>query len=67
MLSLDFNNEIVKAAPIAGAATADVATRFQGLTMSDWFYIAVIIYTIAQTVVMIFKTVKDEQRKDKEG
>lgn len=67
MLSIDFKEGVIKAAPIAGAATADVATRFQGLTMSDWFYIAVIIYTIAQTVVMIFKTVRDEQRKDKEG
>lgn len=66
MLSIDFKEGIIKAAPIAGAAGADVATRFAGLSMSDWFYIAVITYTIAQTAVMIFKTIKDEKRKDKQ-
>lgn len=66
MLSIDFKEGVIKAAPIAGAAGADVAAKVAGLTLSEWFYITVIVYTIAQTLVMIFKTVREEQRKDKE-
>lgn len=49
MLSLDFNNEIVKAAPIAGAAGVDgVARMFFGMTLNEWFYTAAILYTVVQ-------------------
>ncbi|WAK44892.1 hypothetical protein pEaSNUABM57_00010 [Erwinia phage pEa_SNUABM_57] len=49
MLSLDFNNEIVKAAPIAGVAGADgVARLFWSLSLNEWFYVAAIAYTVAQ-------------------
>lgn len=49
MLSLDFNNEIVKAAPIAGVAGADgVARLFWGLSLNEWFYVAAIAYTVVQ-------------------
>ena len=49
MLSLDFNNEIVKAAPIAGVAGADgVARMFYGMTLNEWFYVAAIAYTVVQ-------------------
>lgn len=65
-LSIDFQNGVVKYVPVAGAATADVASRVSGLTLSDWFYVAVITYTIAQTVVLVFKTVMDEKRRNKE-
>ncbi|HGB1428956.1 TPA: type II holin [Yersinia enterocolitica] len=41
MLSLDFNNEIVKAAPIAGAVGIDgVARVFYDMTLNEWFYVA---------------------------
>lgn len=64
MLSLDFNNEIVKAAPIAGVAGADsVARLFWGLSLNEWFYVAAIAYTVAQigakVVDVIIKWKKD--------
>lgn len=65
MLSIDFNNEVVKVAPIAGTAIADGAVRaFFGLTLNEWFYVAAIAYTVAQTFVLIYKAVKGG--KDKE-
>ncbi|WP_145430292.1 phage holin family protein, partial [Staphylococcus hominis] len=49
MLSLDFNNEVIKAAPIAGVAGADgVARLFWGLSLNEWFYVAAIAYTVVQ-------------------
>lgn len=66
-LSVDFQNGVVKYVPVAAGAGADVASRFAGLSLSDWFYVAVITYTIAQTIVLIFKTVMDEKRKSKGG
>ena len=49
MLSLDFNNEVVKAAPIVGTGVADGAARlFFGLSLNEWFYVAAIAYTVAQ-------------------
>jgi len=66
-LSIDFQSGVVKYVPVAAGAGADVASRFAGLSLSDWFYVAVITYTIAQTVVLIFKTVMDEKRKNKGG
>nr|AAA92524.1 lysis protein [Enterobacteria phage T3] len=47
MLSLDFNNELIKAAPIVGTGVADVsARRFFGLSLNEWFYVARIAYTV---------------------
>lgn len=58
MLSIDFNNEVVKAAPIAGAAAADATLRlFWGLTMNEWFYVAAIAYTVAQIGAKIVDTI----------
>lgn len=65
-LEIDFTNGVVRAAPIAVGAGAEVASQVAGMTLSDWFYAAVIIYTIVQTVVLVFKTVMDEKRKNKE-
>lgn len=66
-LEVDFTNGVVRATPIAVGAGADVASHFAGLTLSEWFYATVIVYTIAQTVVMVYKTVMDEKRKNKGG
>lgn len=64
MLSIDFNNEVVKATPIAVTAGADVTARlFFGLSLNEWFYVAAIVYTIAQIWALVYKTLK---RKDKE-
>jgi len=65
-IEMDFQNGVVKYVPVAAGAGADVASRFAGLSLSDWFYVTLITYTIAQTVVMVFKTVMEEKRKSKE-
>ena len=57
MLSLDFNNEIVKAAPIAGAVGVDGTLRlFWGLSLNEWFYVAAILYTFVQVGALIKRT-----------
>ena len=65
-LEIDFTNGVVRATPIAVGAGAEVASQVAGMTLSDWFYAAVIIYTIVQTIVLVFKTIMDEKRKNKE-
>uniref|UniRef100_A0AAU8BVB1 Class II holin n=1 Tax=Pseudomonas phage PMBT23 TaxID=3137284 RepID=A0AAU8BVB1_9VIRU len=65
-LEIDFTNGVVRAAPIAAGAGAEVASQVAGMTLSDWFYAAIIFYTIMQTIVLVFKTVMDEKRKNKE-
>ncbi|AEJ81511.1 holin [Erwinia phage Stepyanka] len=58
MLNIDFNNEVLKAAPIAGAASADVVTRyFYGLSLNEWFYVAAIAYTVAQIGAKVVDTI----------
>lgn len=65
MLSIDFNNEIIKAAPIAGTAAADGASRLiWGLSLNEWFYVAAIIYTFAQTFALLWRTMKGRDRKE---
>lgn len=57
MLSIDFNNEIIKAAPIAGTAVADGASRLiLGLSLNEWFYVAAILYTFVQVGALIKRT-----------
>lgn len=57
MLSIDFNNEVIKAAPIAGAVGADATLRtFWGLSMNEWFYAAAIAYTVAQILAKAVET-----------
>lgn len=63
---IDFTNGVVRAAPIAAGAGAEVASQVAGMTLSDWFYATIIFYTFVQTAVLIFKTVMDEKRKNKE-
>ena len=49
MIELDFNNELVKAAPIVGTGVADGAARlFSGMSLYEWFYVAAIHYTVVQ-------------------
>lgn len=68
MLSIDFNNEVIKAAPIAGTAAADATTRLLwGLSLNEWFYVAAIIYTFAQTFALVWRTIKGSTKKAKEA
>lgn len=66
MLSLDFNNEIIKAAPIAGTVAADGAVRmFYGLSLNEWFYIAAIAYTVVQIGAKVVDKILDWKREAK--
>ena len=67
MIELNFNEGVIRATPVVAAAGADVASRFAGLTMSDWFYAAAIIYSLTQTALLVYKTtiaVKENQKKE---
>lgn len=59
MINIDFQKEVITASPIVGTAAADVASRyFFGLSLHEWFYVAAICYTVAQTFVVVYKAVK---------
>lgn len=67
MLSLDFNNEVIKAAPIAGVAGADsVARLFWGLSLNEWFYVAAIAYTVVQIGAKVVDKIIDWKKANKE-
>ncbi|UIS73826.1 holin [Pasteurella phage vB_PmuP_PS07] len=56
-IQLDFNNEVVKAAPIVGTAGADgVARLFWGLDLNEWFYVLAILYTAVQILAKLVDT-----------
>lgn len=67
MLSFDFNNEVLKATPIAGTVVGDTASKLiGGFSINEWFYIAAIAYTVAQIVAKIVDTIinwKTQQSK----
>lgn len=67
MIEMNFNEGVIRATPVVGAAGVDVASRFAGLTMSDWFYAAAIIYSLTQTALLVYKTIKAVQSNKKEG
>lgn len=67
MLSFDFNNEVLKAAPIAGAVGVDGAARlFFGLSLNEWFYVAAILYTVAQIGAKVVDTLIKYKKETKE-
>ncbi|QDB73381.1 class II holin [Klebsiella phage IME304] len=67
MLSLDFNNEVIKAAPIVGVAGADgVARLFWGLSLNEWFYVAAIAYTVVQIGAKVVDKIIDWKKANKE-
>lgn len=60
MISIDFNNGIVQAAPVAGAAATDAVSRLiLGLSLNEWFYLSAILYSIAMTFIAVYKAVKE--------
>ncbi|WP_236452015.1 hypothetical protein, partial [Escherichia coli] len=66
MLSLDFNNEVIKAAPIAGVAGADgVARLFWGLSLNEWFYVAAIAYTVVQIGAKVVDKIIDWKKANR--
>lgn len=62
---MEISEGAVRAAPIVGAIGADVMVRVQGLSLNDLFYITTIIYTLVQLVLVVWKTIREERRKDK--
>jgi len=66
MIEMNFNEGVIRATPVVAAAGADVASKFAGLTMSDWFYAAAIIYSLAQTGLLIYRTVAAVRANKKE-
>lgn len=67
MLSFDFNNEVIKAAPIAGAVGADgMARLFFGLSLNEWFYVAAIAYTVVQIGAKVVDKILDWKKANKE-
>ena len=68
MIQLDFNNEIVKAAPIAGAVGVDgVARMFYGMTLNEWFYVAAIAYTVVQIGAKVVDVIIKWRKEGKDG
>jgi len=67
MIQIDFNNGVVQATPVVGAAVTDVSARLLlGLTPSEWFYASAVLYSLVMTILVIYKTIREEKRKDKE-
>lgn len=64
---MDTNEGIIRAIPIVGAIAADVTSTLKGLTLNDLFYITTVVYTVVQTYLVVWKTVREERRKDKEN
>jgi len=67
MISIDFNNGIVQATPVAGAAATDAVSRLVlGLSLNEWFYVSAILYSLAMTFIAIYKAVKETPKATKE-
>lgn len=64
-LSIDFQNGVVQATPVAGAAATDAVSRLVfGFTLNEWFYISAIIYTFVMTALAVYKAVKKDPPKE---
>lgn len=71
MIQIDFNNGVVQATPVVGAAATDAVSRLVfGLTLNEWFYVSAILYSIAMTGIAVYKAVKEypptKEEEDKE-
>lgn len=64
---MDTTEGAVRAAPIVGAIGADTIATLQGLSLNELFYIVTIVYTLVQMGLTIWKTIREERRKDKGG
>lgn len=67
MISIDFNNGVVQATPVVGAAATDAVGRLiLGLTLNEWFYISAILYSLAMTFIAVYKAIKEKPTDNKE-
>lgn len=57
-LDVTIGDAVIRSAPILGAAGTEIAARYFGLTLHEWFYVATIAYTVVQVWAVIYKTLK---------
>ncbi|MGL5707785.1 MAG: hypothetical protein ACRCYZ_06465 [Alphaproteobacteria bacterium] len=57
-LDVTIGDAVIRSAPIVGAAGAEAVSRYLGLTLHEWFYVATIAYTFVQVWAVIYKTLK---------
>lgn len=62
-IEVQFGDTVIKSAPVVTAAGVDVVTRIFGLSLSDWFYVAAIGYTVIQAWAVLYKTLKNKGEK----
>mgnify|MGYP005840243721 CR=1 FL=1 len=62
MENQEIKNELLKLTPPAGVSV----TTFMGVSLSDWVYIATIIYIGVQCVCIVLKTIKTLKNKGDE-
>ena len=62
-LEVQVGDALIRSAPIVGAAGAEVVSRYFGLTLHEWFYVATIAYTAVQVWAVIYNTLKGRTTK----
>ena len=62
-LDVTIGDAVIRSAPIVGAAGTEIAARYLGLTLHEWFYVATICYTIVQVWAVIYNTLKGGETK----
>jgi hypothetical protein len=64
VIQIDFNNGVVQATPVVGAAATDAVSRLiLGLSLNEWFYVSAILYSLAMTSIAVYKAIKETQPK----
>lgn len=65
-LEINIGDTIIRSAPVVGAAGTEVAARYFGFTLHEWFYVASIAYIIVQGWAVIYKTLKQQEEDSDE-
>lgn len=63
-LSVDFGDVAIRSTPVIAGAVTEAASRHFGLTLHEWFYVTVILYTIVQAWAVIYKTLKGGKKDE---
>lgn len=67
MISIDFNNGVVQATPVVGAAATDAVSRLVwGLSLHEWFYVSAIFYSFVMAFIQLYKALKETPKTNKE-
>ncbi len=65
-LEINIGDAFIRSAPVVGAAGTEVAARYFGFTLHEWFYVASIAYIIVQGWAVIYKTLKQQEEDSDE-